>query len=84
MTASLPTGNETKIEIRSSMATRRAWKRVCADLDPEMTQEEVLQVFIENYRINPRRFGGADESVEDEVVDDAGDHGADGGPDDYF
>lgn len=54
--STIETGNDTRIRIRSSEATKEAWDKLCADLDPSLSQEEVIQKLYEEYYVNPMRF----------------------------
>lgn len=49
-------GDETKVEIRSSTETRKEFKRMCAQIDPDLTQEEVMHVILATYQENPLAF----------------------------
>lgn len=49
-------GNSDKVEIRASEETWKSWKRMCADIDPSLTQEQVLHIVLSTYEELPGSF----------------------------
>lgn len=45
-----------RVQIRCGKDTRREWKKIWADIDPDASQEEILECFIDAYREEPDLF----------------------------
>lgn len=45
-----------EVRIRCRTQTRKRWKKMCADLDPDMTYEDVLVTILQAYDENPSLF----------------------------
>lgn len=49
-------GNREKVEIRSSKETKDEWRRMCAQIDPDLTQEQVMHIALSVYKAMPNAF----------------------------
>lgn len=52
----LSKGNARRIEIEVSDGTRKEFKRVIADIDPDLSYEEMVHLLIEAYHEEPDLF----------------------------
>lgn len=52
----IPEGTEKRIEIRTSVETKAEWKRMIAQIDPELTYEQTLQLMIHCHAEEPDLF----------------------------
>lgn len=52
----IPEGTEKRIEVRTSTETKREWKRMIAQIDPELTYEQTMQLMIHCYSEEPDLF----------------------------